>query len=82
MHTRRRITVGLLAAAALAATPAMATAMPMSHLPDPPPHAARSLADTADELAAQLDEDYAATHLRGLHNEMILVRHNPVCAVV
>lgn len=81
MHARRRLTVGLLAAAALAATPALATAMPMSRLPDPAPHAARSLAETANELAAQLGEDYAATHQRRLHNEMVLVRHNPICAV-
>ena len=78
MHTRR-LTVGLLTAAALAATPAAATAMPV--LPDPDPSSARPLVETANELAVQLGEEYAATHLRRLHTEMILIRHNPICAV-
>jgi hypothetical protein len=78
MHTRR-LTVGLLAAAALVATPAAATAMPM--LPDPLPYSARPLVETANKVAAQLGEEYAATHLRRLHTEMILIRHNPICAI-
>lgn len=83
MHTRRP-TAALLTAAVLAVIPAVATtsaAMPMFRLPDPAPHAARSLAVTATELTGELGAEYAVTHQRRLHNEMVLVRHNPVLAV-
>jgi hypothetical protein len=72
---------GLLTAAALAATAPTSTAAALFRMPDPAPHAARPLAETANELALQLAGDYAATHQRRLHTEMVLVRHNPICAV-
>ena len=84
MHTLRRPAAALLTAAGLVVTPAVASAsaaLPMLRLPDPAPHAARSLAVTATELAGELGAEYAVTHQRRLHNEMVLVRHNPVLAV-
>jgi hypothetical protein len=77
----RRLVVGRLTAAALAATAPTSTATALLRMPDPAPHAARPLAETANELAFLLAGGYAATHQRRLHTEMVLVRHNPICAV-
>ena len=82
MHTRR-IAVGLLTAAALAAaSTATATGMPMNQLPDPAPLMTLPLVQNAELLVEQLADDYAITHERRLHSAMVLVRHNPICAVL
>ncbi len=82
--TTRQLAAGLLVAAALAAFPATAGASPMSQpVPEPAPTAGLLTASTAaDSLLRDLRAEYAASHRRSVHNEIVLMRNVPSSAVL
>jgi len=72
--TARLTAAGLLVAATLAAVPAAHGA---------PVHEDPGTGTATDSVASLLQElrlDYAATHQRGVHNEIVLVLHHPAAA--
>ena len=83
--TARHLAAGLLAAAALVASPAIADATPLSQ---PMPEPGRSITEVKaastvrDSLMQQLLADYAAGQRRSVHNEIVLFRNAPAAAVL
>ena len=83
MNTRH-IAAGLLAAAALAASAGSTDATPRSQpMPEPGRGAAIQTASTVrDSLMKELLAEYAASHRRSVHNEIVLARNVPASAVL
>lgn len=84
--TLRQLTAGLLAAASFGAFSATAGAAPtpMSQpLPEPARSAGFLTASTAmDSLLIDLRAEYAASHRRSVHNEIVLMWNVPASAVL
>ena len=82
----RHLFAAVASATAIALTCAAAGAGPAlaSPLPDPRPHL--QLPDSPQDQAAAvllpLRAEYAATHLRSAHNDIVLIVHNPASAVL
>lgn len=78
------LAAGLLAAAALGAFPACAGATPLSQpLPAPACTAGFMTASTArDSLLSDIKAEYAVSHRRSLHNEIVLMWNVPASAVL
>ena len=88
--TIRQLAAGLLVSAALAAFPATADASPLSHplsqpRPEPGGDSAaevRTVSTVRDSLMKELLAEYAASHRRSVHNEIVLAGNVPASAVL
>lgn len=88
--TIRQLAAGLLVSAALAAFPATADASPLRQalsqpMPEPGSDCAaevRTAPTVGGSIMKGLLAEYAASHRRSVHNEIVLVRHAPASAVL